>query len=147
MTTGSSPALAAAVQRGVLRVLVTSDDGDVVALTTALLEQFLTLGPKVKLDVSATSADQATTSLNAGDADLVVSDKVRGRGATALFTSGGDTWFVTQGPTGGQLVSQIGSFLTAALAGDVQCEPNGRRGRARPELLRDHVPQGDRRWR
>jgi hypothetical protein len=113
--TGSSPALAAAVQRGVLKVLVTSSDGDVGELTTALLQQFLAHGPKVKLDVSATGVDDARASLASGDADLVVSDEIRTRASAPFFTSSGSTWFVTQGPNGGQLVSQIGLFLTAAL--------------------------------
>ncbi len=113
--TGSSPALAAAVQRGVLRVLVTSSDGDIGELTTALLQQFLAHGPKVKLDVSATGVDDARASLASGDADLVVSDEIRTRASGPFFTSSGSTWFVTQGPNGGQLVSQIGIFLTTAL--------------------------------
>jgi hypothetical protein len=115
VATGSSPALAAAVQRGVLNVLVTSGDGDVGAITTALLQQFLAHGPKVKLDVAATSVDDAKASLASGDADLVVSDELRTRASGPLFASSGATWFVTQGANGGQLVSAIGTFLTAAL--------------------------------
>ncbi|HKA05291.1 MAG TPA: hypothetical protein VKD67_13220, partial [Acidimicrobiales bacterium] len=121
--TNGSPSLAAAVQRGELRVLVTANGNDqAVALTEGLLKAFLQHAPKVGLSVQEASQNEASTALNAGRVDLLVSASLRTRTSRALFSLDGDTWFVTQSGNGGNLLDNLAAFLTTAL--QARCSGN-----------------------
>jgi hypothetical protein len=111
----TSPALAAAVDRGVFRVAVTSDDRQVQGAATAFIQGFLGHGPTVKLDVSPTSDEEARAALDAGDVEMVVGDRRLNPSSRPLFTVDGTTWFVAQGDNGGGLVDALGAFVTVAL--------------------------------
>jgi hypothetical protein len=146
--TNGSPALADAVQRGELRVVVTADgDEQAHALTEGLLRAFLQHGPRVGLSVNDASADQASAALSSGEADLVVSTSVRGRSSRALFSLGGSTWSVTQNAKGGNLLDNLAGFLTAAL--QARCSGNRNAQTANPgqscfeSTYRDAIGLGD----
>jgi hypothetical protein len=129
--TNGSPALAAAVEQGELRVLVTAGGDDrALGLTNGLLKAFLQHAPKVQLSVNDASENDAAAALNSGDADLVVSTSLRARSSRALFTLDGTTWFVTQNGNGGNLIDNLAAFLTAAL--QARCSGNRNARTANP---------------
>jgi hypothetical protein len=129
--TNGSPALAAAVQQGELRVLVTANGNEqAVGLTDGLLKAFLQHAPKVGLSVRDASEDEASTALNAGRVDLVVSTSRRARTSRALFSLDGDTWFATQNGNGGNLLDNLAAFLTTAL--QARCSGNRNAQTANP---------------
>jgi hypothetical protein len=129
--TNGSPALAEAVKRGELRVLVTADGDDgALALATGLLREFLRHGPKVQLSVTDASDDEAATALNSGDADLVVSSSLRSRSSRAFYTHDGSVWFATQGADGGNMLDNLAAFLSAAL--QARCSGNRNAQTANP---------------
>ncbi len=146
--TNGSRALADAVDRGDLRVLVTADGNDqAVALSTGLLTAFLQHAPKVGLSVEDASESDAATALQSGEADLVVSTSVRARTSRALFSLDGDTWFATQGAAGGSLLDNLAAFLTSAL--QARCSSNRNAQTANPGqscyevAYRDAIGVGD----
>jgi len=121
--TNGSPALAEAVKRGELRVLVTADGDDrALALATGLLREFVRHGPRVQLSVTDASENDAATALNSGDADVVVSSSLRSRSSRSLYSLDGSTWAATQGANGGDLLDNLAAFLSAAL--QARCSAN-----------------------
>jgi hypothetical protein len=129
--TNGSPALAEAVKRGQLRVLVTAGgDERALALANGLLREFLRHGPKVQLSVTGASEDDAVAALSSGDAELVVSASLRSRASRALYSLDESTWFVTQGGNGGNLLDNVAAFLSAAL--QARCSGNRNAQTANP---------------